>query len=97
MALKATVGARFSELVDNHEPSRYTPREYVAWHGFECYGRLPDGSCFGVGKVRDVDECWYDDFFLVDASRIASWAADAFEGCPCEEEYLELRRKAQAG
>ena len=30
-----------------------------------------------------------------DASRIAGWADDAFEDCPCEEEYLELRRKAQ--
>lgn len=67
MTLRATVGARFSELVDNHEPSRYTPREYVSWHDFECYGHLPDGSYFGVGKLRDIDECWYDDFFLVDA------------------------------
>ena len=67
MALKATAGARFSELKGNHEPSRYTPREYVAWHRFECYGHLPDGSYFGVGEVRGVDECWYDDLFLVDA------------------------------
>lgn len=67
MALKTAVGKRFSELKDNHEPSKYTPREYVAWHDFECYGYLPNGSYFGVGKVRGVDECWYDDLFLVDA------------------------------
>ena len=29
-----------------------------------------------------------------DIARIASWATDAFEGCPCEETYLELRCKA---
>lgn len=67
MALTTAVGKRFSELKDNHEPSRYTPREYVAWHDFECYGYLPDGSYFGVGKDRGVDECWYDNLFLVDA------------------------------
>ena len=79
MVLKATVGARFSELVDNHEPSRYTPREYVSWHGFECYGHLPDGSYFGVGKIRDIDECWYDDFFLVDAEgRALAYAYEHF-------------------
>ena len=79
MVLKATVGARFSELVDNREPSRYTPREYVSWHDFECYGHLPDGSYFGVGKLRDVDECWYDDFFLVDADgRALAYAYEDF-------------------
>lgn len=65
--MRATVGVRFSELKDNHEPTRYTPREYVAWHRFECYGHLPDGSYFGIGKIRGIDECWYDDLFLVDA------------------------------
>ena len=77
MGLRATAGVRFSELVDNHEPSRYTPREYVSWHRFECYGYLPDGSCFGVGEVRDFDECWYDSFFLVDAEgRALAYAYD---------------------
>ena len=67
MTLKTTISAKFSELKDNHEPSKYTPREYVAWHDFECYGFLPDGSYFGVGEIRGIDECWYDDLFLVDA------------------------------
>lgn len=65
MALRNTVGMRLSELKDNHMPSRYTPREYLAWHDFECYGFLPDGSYFGVGQTRDIDECWKDDFLLV--------------------------------
>lgn len=79
MALKESIGAKFSELRDNHEPSKYTPREYVSWHDFECYGHLPDGSYFGVGKNRDVDECWYDDFFLVDAEgRAFAYAYEYF-------------------
>lgn len=67
MTLRTTTGVRFSELKDNHETSRYTPREYVSWHKFERYGFLPDGSYFGIGKIRGIDECWYDDLFLVDA------------------------------
>lgn len=31
-----------------------------------------------------------------DISRVADWAADAFDSCPCEKEYLEQRRKVQA-
>lgn len=38
-------------------------------------------------------------FFVIedDASRVASWHEDAFDECPCEEYYLDLRRKAAAG
>lgn len=86
MALKETVGVRFSELKDNHEPTRYTPREYVSWHRFECYGHLPDGSYFGIGEIRDIDECWYDDFFLVDAEgRALAYAYEHFRSVAMPE------------
>jgi hypothetical protein len=32
-----------------------------------------------------------------DLSRVASWHEDAFDECPCEEYYLDLRSKAAAG
>ena len=32
-----------------------------------------------------------------DLSRVATWHEYAFEECPCEAAYLELRRKAAAG
>lgn len=32
-----------------------------------------------------------------DLSRVAGWHENAFEKCPCEDEYLNLRRKAAAG
>ena len=30
-----------------------------------------------------------------DLSRVANWAQDAFDGCPCEEQYLRLRNAAR--
>ena len=65
MTLGDTIGARFSELTDNHEPSKYSPPSYTAWHPLERYGFLPDGSYFGIGKVRSIAEYWEDDIILV--------------------------------
>ena len=54
--------------------------------------------------VRMVESCafqWCDklaDLVIEgDLSRVAGWHAEAFKECPCEAEYLELRRKAEAG
>ena len=55
-------------------------------------------------SVRMVESCAFqycdkltDPVIEGDLSRVANWHENAFEGCPCEGEYLELRRKAAAG
>lgn len=54
--------------------------------------------------VRMVEDCAFqyceelsDLVIEGDLSRVAHWHKDAFEDCPCEKYYLELRSKAAAG
>ena len=54
--------------------------------------------------VRMVEDCAFqycdtltDLIIEGDLSRVASWHEDAFDECPCEHYYLDLRRKAAAG
>ena len=42
----------------------------------------------GCGKLVDL-------VIEGDTTRVASWSKYAFSGCPCEAQYLEMRRKAQ--
>ncbi|MDO5107910.1 MAG: hypothetical protein Q4D39_06510, partial [Coriobacteriaceae bacterium] len=91
-----------TELPDGFREVRFSADYDCVWHLMFAGAKL-ERVVLPAG-VSGVDQCAFawnhalrELVIEGDTSRIAGWAADAFEGCPCEEEYLELRRKAQAG
>lgn len=54
MALRESIGVKFSELKDNHDKVT----EFEVYIPFERYGDLPGGGCYGVGALPNWADPW---------------------------------------
>jgi len=65
MTLSKGIGARFSELKDNHEPAPYWVWNKRDVRTYACYGVLPNGRSFGVANTPTEENSYARDAVII--------------------------------